>query len=143
MQVRKLSYPDTLLVDNPRDVPGPGYTAYSLGTGTAMLMAYRGLRGCKHGQAERSCAAGLGYWTQAQDMLHSRSDHGVVASGKYIYLIGGLSDEGINKSALVLDSMTRYDTQTGRAPGSRVAGLRRARSWACCTRGCGPPGQIR
>lgn len=33
--------------------------------------------------------------------------------GKYAYLIGGLSDEGPNGTASVLDSLMRYDTETG------------------------------
>ncbi|PNW85559.1 hypothetical protein CHLRE_03g192350v5 [Chlamydomonas reinhardtii] len=86
-KVRNPDYPESALTANLGTVP-EGYSVFSLGTG-------------------------LGYWSQATPMNHSRSDHGVLAVGKYAYLIGGLSDEGPNGTASVLDSLMRYDTETG------------------------------
>ncbi|KXZ56888.1 hypothetical protein GPECTOR_1g800 [Gonium pectorale] len=87
-KVRNLSNADAVLVADPRASPGSGYSVFPLGTG-------------------------LGYWSPTADMQHSRSDHGVIAVDKYAYLIGGVSDEGVNGTAKVLTSVVRYDTETG------------------------------
>ena len=53
--MRNPDYPESALTANLGTVP-EGYSVFSLGTG-------------------------LGYWSQATPMNHSRSDHGVSASG--------------------------------------------------------------
>ncbi|GLC38048.1 hypothetical protein PLESTB_000442500 [Pleodorina starrii] len=86
-KVRSFSVPDAILMSDPSTAPA-GYTVFSLGTG-------------------------LGYWSPSTDMLHQRSDHGVISYQKYAYLVGGMSfNPSANKSE-VSASVVRYDTETG------------------------------
>ncbi|GFR40672.1 hypothetical protein Agub_g1260, partial [Astrephomene gubernaculifera] len=82
-KVRTLIEPAAVLVTDPRAAPGSGYSVFSLGTG-------------------------LGYWSPVTDMEFARSDHGVIAYGKYAYLVGGQGADGS-----ILKRLVRYDTETG------------------------------
>ncbi|EFJ41755.1 hypothetical protein VOLCADRAFT_107594 [Volvox carteri f. nagariensis] len=85
-RVRSIHISDAVLVSDPKTAPA-GYSVFSLGTG-------------------------LGYWSPAADMIHARSDHGVISYQKYAYLIGGLTAFN-GSNATVLRSVVQYDTETG------------------------------
>ncbi|GLC42237.1 hypothetical protein PLESTB_000646000 [Pleodorina starrii] len=79
---------DAVIVSDPKTTPGPGYAVFPLG-------------------------AGLGSWNSAGDILHGRSDHGVVSYQHYAFLLGGLS---VNRTTLlpsILTSVVQYDMDTG------------------------------
>ena len=48
-------------------------------------------------------------WKELSEMPHPRRHHSMVAWGKHLYLIGGFG-----RHRIMLDSVDRYDTQTGK-----------------------------
>ncbi|KAG2487339.1 hypothetical protein HYH03_014055 [Edaphochlamys debaryana] len=85
-----------LLRSDPLASPGPGFGApFPLGTGA-------------------------GAWVQGGSIDPPRTDHAVIAHGKWVYMIGGMTAQPVreNSSApytepVVLSSVVRYDTDTG------------------------------